>query len=49
MMCNKVGIGLFKDSSLVVSSTEEAHLVNLSEIDLAELEILMEDASILTS
>lgn len=49
MICNKIGIGLHRDPSLVVSSTEEAHQLNLSEIDLAELEILLEDTSVLTN
>ena len=48
MMCNKIGIGLSKDPSLVVSATEEAHQLNLTEIDLAELEILLEDTAVLT-
>lgn len=45
--CLKLGIGLSKDVSLVLSAREEAHLLNLSEIDLAELEIHLEDTSIL--
>lgn len=47
MACVKLGIGLSKDPSLVLSSREEAHLLNLSDIDLAELEIYLEDTSIL--
>ena len=46
-VCNKVGIGLHKQPDLVVSSTEEARLLNLTEIDLAELEILLEDTKVL--
>jgi len=45
--CNKLGIGLVKEPSLVLSTSEEAHLLNLSEINLAELEILLEDTAIL--
>ncbi|HBG19262.1 MAG TPA: phosphohydrolase [Desulfobulbaceae bacterium] len=45
--CLKLGIGLTKDDSLVLSAREEAHLLNLSEIDLAELEIHLEDTTIL--
>lgn len=47
MACLKLGIGLVKDDSLAISTKEEAHLLNLSEIDLAELEINLEDTSIL--
>jgi HD-like signal output (HDOD) protein len=47
MACLKLGIGLAKDDSVVLSTKEEAHLLNLSEIDLAELEIHLEDTSIL--
>jgi HD-like signal output (HDOD) protein len=47
MTCLKLGIDLAKDSSLILSATDEAHLLNLSEIDIAELEILLEDTAIL--
>ncbi len=49
MACNTLGIGIVKYPELVVSSTEEAHMLNLSEIDLAELEILLEDTKVLTA
>lgn len=49
MACNKLGIGTVKYPDLVISSTEEAHMLNLSEIDLAELEILLEDTKVLTA
>ncbi len=48
MMCNKIGIGLQRDSSLMISSMEEIHHFNLTEIDLAEMEIRLEDTAILT-
>jgi HD-like signal output (HDOD) protein len=48
MMCNKVGIGLQKDSNLMISTMDEIHHFNLTEIDLAEMEILLEDTAILT-
>lgn len=48
MMCNKVGIGLHKDNSLMISALEETHHFNLTEIDLAEMEIVLEDTTILT-
>jgi hypothetical protein len=47
LACIKLGIGLRKDPSLVLSTSEEAVLLNLSEIDLAELEIFLEDTKIL--
>ncbi len=47
MTCLKLGIGLVKDESLVLSAREEAHQLNLTEIDLAELEIILEDTAIL--
>ncbi len=47
MTCLKLGIGLAKDDSLVLSASEEAHQLNLTEIDLAELEIVLEDTAIL--
>lgn len=47
MACHKLCIGLKKEPSLVLSASEEAQQLNVSEIDLAELEILLEDTSIL--
>ncbi len=47
MACLKLGIGLARDESLVLSAREEAHQLNLTEIDLAELEIILEDTAIL--
>lgn len=47
MACLKLGIGVTKEPSLVLSACEEAQLLNLSEIDLAELEISLEDTAIL--
>jgi len=47
MACLKLGIGLTRDASLVLSAREEAHQLNLTEIDLAELEIILEDTAIL--
>jgi hypothetical protein len=43
MVCNKMGFGLNIDPSLDLSSTPEAALLGLSEIDLVRLEIEMED------
>lgn len=49
LVCHKLGIGLEKDSSLVLPATLEASLLNLTEIDLAELEIFLEDTAVLTN
>ncbi|UCD33277.1 MAG: HDOD domain-containing protein [Desulfobacterales bacterium] len=42
--CNKLGIGLKEDASLMLAATPEAHLLGLSEVSLAKLEIALEDA-----
>ncbi len=47
MACHKLGIGLKKEPDLVLSASEEVQQLNVSEIDLAELEILLEDTAIL--
>jgi HD-like signal output (HDOD) protein len=47
LACHKVGIGLKKEPALVLPATPEASLLNLTEIDLAELEIALEDTDIL--
>ncbi len=47
MACLKLGIGLARDASLVLSAREEAQQLNLTEIDLAELEIILEDTAVL--
>jgi len=49
LVCHKLGIGLIADPSLVLPATVEANLLNLSEIDLAELEIALEDTAVLSS
>ncbi len=48
LICHKLGIGLYKDDSLILPATAEATLLNLSEIDLAELEIFLEDTKSLS-
>jgi HD-like signal output (HDOD) protein len=45
--CNKLGIGLSKDPSIILAATPEASLLGLSEVFLAELEIILEDSVIL--
>jgi HD-like signal output (HDOD) protein len=42
--CNKLGIGTCHEPELVLAATPEAHLLGLSEIQLAELEIQLEDS-----
>nr|WP_321465606.1 HDOD domain-containing protein [uncultured Desulfobulbus sp.] len=49
LVCHKLGIGLTNEPSLVLPATLEADLLNLSEIDLAELEIALEDTAILSN
>jgi HD-like signal output (HDOD) protein len=48
LVCHKLGIGLEHDAALALPATFEAHLLNLSEIDLAELEITLEDTAVLS-
>ncbi|MDX9785172.1 MAG: HDOD domain-containing protein [Desulfobacterales bacterium] len=45
--CNKMGIGLHDPSELILAATPVAQLLGLSELDIAELEIALEDSSIL--
>ena len=49
LACHKLGIGLEHDAALTLPATVEAHLLNLTEIDLAELEIALEDTAGLSS
>lgn len=49
MMCHKLGIGLTKDPELNLATTIEASILELSEISLAELEVMLEDTSSLLS
>lgn len=48
-VCHKLGIGLAHEPNLLLPATLEASLLNLTEIDLAELEIALEDTKVLTS
>lgn len=41
--CNRLGIGLQKDSSLVLLATPEAEVLSISEVGLANFEIFLED------
>lgn len=49
LVCHKLEIGLIKDPALVLPATLEANLLGLSEIDLAELEIALEDTAVLSN
>lgn len=42
-VCNKLGIGLHKDPSIILAATQEAHHLGVSEVFLAKLEITLED------
>ena len=41
--CNKLGIGLKEDPSIILAATQEANLLSVSEVLLAQLEITLED------
>ena len=44
--CNKLGIGLSVNSSSVLSSVPESNVLKLSEVDLANFEIYLEDTHV---
>jgi HD-like signal output (HDOD) protein len=44
LTCHKLGIGLHHEASLVLAATAEAQTLETSELLLAELEIMLEDA-----
>jgi HD-like signal output (HDOD) protein len=48
MACRSLGIGTEKDEDLLPSTTVEANILNLTELDIAELEIMLEDTSALS-
>jgi HD-like signal output (HDOD) protein len=45
-MCHKMGIGLREDASIVLMATPEANQLQLSEVDLARLEVRLEDSMV---
>jgi len=49
LACHKLAIGLRSIPDLNLAATTEASLLELSEIDIAELEIMLEDTKALTS
>lgn len=42
--CLKMGIGMVKDPALALVATPEAEALHISEVDLAQLEIMLEDS-----
>jgi len=44
--CLKLGIGMVEDPALVLAATSEAELLHISEVDLAQLEIMLEDSQV---
>ena len=47
--CNKVGLGLRQDEAIVLSATQEADLLGVSDVLLAKLEIHLEDTGALAA
>lgn len=47
MVCHKLGIGLKSDPDINLAATPEAHILELTEVELAELEIMLEDSKAL--
>ena len=45
-VCHKMGIGLIEDPSIVLMETPEAAQLQLSEMDLARLEVRLEDSQV---
>ncbi len=45
--CNKMGIGLRQDSAMVLLATSEANELHMTEVDLAKMEIMLEDTQAL--
>ena len=48
-ICHKKGIALNEDPSIVLMATAEARQLQLSEVDLARLEVLLEDSQVLSA
>ena len=46
-VCHKMGIGLIEDPSIVLMQTPEAAQLQLSEMDLARLEVRLEDSQVM--
>jgi HD-like signal output (HDOD) protein len=44
--CNKLGIGLRRDSGVILIAAPEAKELHLSELDIAKMEIMLEDSQV---
>ena len=49
MVCRKLGISAAPPIDILLAATMEASLLNLSELDLAEVEIFLEDTKVLSA
>lgn len=49
LVCGKLGISTDPPQDIMLSATMEANLLNMSELDIAELEIYLEDSKVLTA
>lgn len=47
--CLKLGIGMVKDPALVLVATPEAESLQISEVDLAQMEIMLEDSQVMAN
>ena len=47
--CLKMGIGMVEDSAMVLVATPEAESLHISEVDLAQLEIMLEDSQVFSN
>ena len=47
--CCKLGIGIEEDPSIVLVATQEAEALHISEVDLARMEIMLEDSQVYDS
>jgi len=47
--CLKMGIGMMEDPELVLVATPEAAALHVSEVDLAQLEIMLEDSQVIAN
>jgi HD-like signal output (HDOD) protein len=45
-VCCKLGIGLEEDPSMVLVATSEAEVLHIAELDLARMEIMLEDSQV---
>lgn len=48
-VCRKLGISIDPPQDIMLSATMEANLLNMSEMDIAELEIYLENSKVLTA